>query len=109
MALYEIFTHLVLTLAMLLVVVLIARSVVAGSKYSPILIIVVFGLALGMVLEISGLATPGLSEFPIVGLTGGTTIIALIATFFVGGQNLEIRFGILNTQKKTMLSSMKKK
>ncbi len=92
MALYEIFTHLVLTLAMLLVVVLIARSVVAGSKYSPILIIVVFGLALGMVLEISGLATPGLSEFPIVGLTGGTTIIALIATFFVGGQKLRNTF-----------------
>jgi len=49
---------------------------VAGSKYSPILIIVVFGLTLGMVLEISDLAKPGLEEFPIVGLTGGTTIIA---------------------------------
>ena len=88
----EIFSHLLLTLAMLLVVVLIARSVVAGSKYSPILIIVVFGLALGMVLELSGLATAGLSEFPIVGLTGGTTIIALIATFFVGGQKLRNTF-----------------
>jgi len=92
MELYEIFTHLILTLAMLLVVVLIARSVVAGSKYSPILIIVVFGLGLGMVLEVSGLAEPGLSEFPIVGLTGGTTIIALIATFFTGGQKLRNTF-----------------
>ena len=92
MELYEIFTHLILTLAMLLVVVLIARSVVAGSKYSPILIIVVFGLALGMVLEISGLAQPGLVEFPIVGLTGETTIIALIATFFTGGQKLRNTF-----------------
>ena len=88
----EIFSHLILTLAMLLVVVLIARSVVAGSKYSPILIIVVFGLGLGVVLEISGLATAGLSEFPVVGLTGGTTIIALIATFFVGGQKLRNTF-----------------
>jgi hypothetical protein len=88
----DIFSHLLLTLAMLLVVVLIARSVVAGSKYSPILIIVVFGLALGMVLELSGLATPGLSEFPVVGLTGGTTIIALIATFFTGGQKLRNTF-----------------
>ena len=88
----EIFNHLLLTLAMLLVVILIARSVVAGSKYSPILIIVVFGLGLGMVLEISGLATAGLSEFPVVSLTGGTTIIALIATFFVGGQKLRNTF-----------------
>lgn len=92
MELYEIFTHLLLTLAMLLVVVLIARSVVAGSKYSPILIIVVFGLTLGMVLEVTGLAEPGLAEFPIVGLTGGTTIIALIATFFTGGQKLRNTF-----------------
>lgn len=92
MVLEQIFTHLILTLAMLLVVVLIARSVVAGSKYSPILIIVVFGLGLGVVLKMSGLATAGLSEFPIVGLTGGTTIIALIATFFVGGQKLRNTF-----------------
>lgn len=88
----EVFSHLILTFAMLLVVVLIARSVVAGSKYSPILIIVVFGLGLGVVLEISGLATAGLSEFPVVGLTGATTIIALIATFFVGGQKLRNTF-----------------
>jgi len=88
----EIFSHLLLTLAMLLVVVLIARSVVAGTKYSPILIIVIFGLSLGMVLEISELATAGLSEFPVVGLTGGATIIALIATFFTGGQKLRNTF-----------------
>lgn len=100
MVLEQIFTHLVLTLAMLMVVVLIARSVVAGSKYSPILIIVVFGLGLGMVLEMSGLATPGLSEFPIVGLTGGTTIIALIATFFVGGQKLRNTFWNPKTPKE---------
>jgi hypothetical protein len=100
MELFEIFTHLILTLAMLLVVVLIARSVVAGSKYSPILIIVVFGLLLGMVLEISDLAEPGLAEFPIVGLTGGTTIIALIATFFTGGQKLRNTFWRPKTPKE---------
>jgi len=88
----EIFSHLLLSLAVILVVVLIARSVVAGTKYSPILIIVVFGLALGMVLEMTGLATPGLSEFPVVGLSGSATIIALIATFFVGGQKLRNTF-----------------
>lgn len=88
----EIFNHLILTLAMLLVVVLIARAVVAGTKYSPILIIVIFGLALGLVLEIVELSEPGLEEFPIVGLTGATTIIALIATFFVGGQKLRNTF-----------------
>ncbi len=100
MELFEIFTHLILTLAMLLVVVLIARSVVAGSKYSPILIIVVFGLTLGMVLEVSGLATAGLAEFPVVGLTGGTTIIALVATFFVGGQKLRNTFWKPKTPKE---------
>jgi hypothetical protein len=85
---------------MLLVVVLIARAVVAGTKYSPILIIVVFGLALGMVLEITGLAKPGLAEFPIVGLTGGTTIIALIAAFFIGGQKLRNTFWRPKTPKE---------
>jgi len=88
----EIFVHLGLSLALLLCVILIARSVVAGSKYSPILIIVVFGLALGVVLELSDLATPGLKEFPVVNLTGGATIIALIVTFFVGGQKLRNTF-----------------
>jgi len=96
----EIFSHLLLTLTMLLVVVLIARAIVAGTKYSPILIIVVFGLALGMVLEVSDLATAGLKEFPVVGLTGGTTIIALIVTFFVGGQKLRNTFWNPKTLKE---------
>lgn len=96
----EVFNHLLLTLAMLLVVVLIARSAVAGTKYSPILIIVVFGLALGMVLEKTPLATPNLSEFPVVGLAGGTTIVALIVTFFVGGQKLRNTFYKPKTPRK---------
>jgi len=96
----DVFSHLLLTLAMLLVVVLIARAVVAGTKYSPILIIVVFGLTLGAILKQTGLATAGLSEFPIVGLTGGATIIALIATFFVGGQKLRNTFWKPNFPKE---------
>lgn len=96
----DIFNHLLLSLAVIIVVVLIARSVVAETKYSPILIIVVFGLALGMVLEVTGLATPGLSEFPVVGLSGSTTIIALIATFFVGGQKLRNTFWKPKEQKE---------
>lgn len=96
----EIFNHLLLSLAVIIVVVLIARSVVAETKYSPILIIVVFGLALGMVLELTGLSTPGLSEFPVVGLSGSTTIIALIATFFVGGQKLRNTFWKPKTPKE---------
>jgi hypothetical protein len=96
----EIFNHLLLSLAVILVVVLIARSVVAETKYSPILIIVVFGLALGMVLELTELSTPGLAEFPVVGLSGSTTIIALIATFFVGGQKLRNTFWKPKTPKE---------
>jgi hypothetical protein len=96
----EIFNHLLLSLAVILVVVLIARSVVAETKYSPILIIVVFGLALGMVLELTELSKPGLAEFPVVGLSGSTTIIALIATFFVGGQKLRNTFWKPKTPKE---------
>lgn len=53
-----------LTMMMVIPIVLIARTVVAGTKYSPILIIVVFGLVMGSVLVASGVATPGLPEFP---------------------------------------------
>ncbi|MDG5789679.1 hypothetical protein QA612_19670 [Evansella sp. AB-P1] len=75
-------------LLFLIPMVLISRTVVAGTRYSPILIIVIFGLAMGYILVISDVATPGLPEFPFVNLMAGTTIIALIATFFVGGQEL---------------------
>ncbi|MBU9713437.1 hypothetical protein [Evansella tamaricis] len=68
--------------------VLIARTVVAGTRYSPILIIVIFGLTMGYVLVLSDVATPGLSEFPFVNLMANTTIIALTVSFFVGGQEL---------------------
>lgn len=77
-----------LTLLLVISMVLISRTAVAGTRYSPILIIVVFGLIMGFVLVNTGLATPGLPEFPIVGLTSRVTITALMASFFVGGQEI---------------------
>jgi hypothetical protein len=75
-------------LALTIPIVLISRSVVAGTKYSPILIIVIFGLAMGFILTKTGISTPGMSEFPIIGLTAQVTVVALIVSFFVGGQEL---------------------
>jgi hypothetical protein len=83
-----------LTLLLVISMVLVSRTFVAGTRYSPILIIVVFGLIMGYILTNTGLATPGLPEFPIVGLTSRVTITALMASFFVGGQ--EIRKLITN-------------
>lgn len=75
-------------LLFLIPIVLISRTVVAGTRYSPILIIVLFGLALGYILEMSGVSTPGLENFPFIDLMAKTTIIALTVSFFVGGQEL---------------------
>ncbi|SDY91136.1 hypothetical protein SAMN05421736_104165 [Evansella caseinilytica] len=72
----------------LIPMVLISRTIVAGTRYSPILIIVIFGLSLGYILVLSDVATPGLAEFPFVNMMANTTIIALIVSFFVGGQEL---------------------
>lgn len=68
--------------------VLVARTVVAGTRYSPILIIVVFGLLMGHILVSSGVTTAGLPDFPLLNILSRTTIVALAATFFVGGQQL---------------------
>ena len=94
----SIFTHFFLTLVLLTPIILIARTVVAGSRYSPILIIVVFGLAMGLLLVLSGVSTPGLPELPVVGLMGKVTITALIASFFVGGQEIRKIFSHQNTK-----------
>jgi hypothetical protein len=82
------FNQLILALLLLIPIVLIARTVVAGTRYSPILIIVVFGLSLGALMVGSQVATEGLPEFPVVLLLSQVTIVALIASFFVGGQEL---------------------
>jgi len=77
-----------LTFLMVISMVLVSRTFVAGTRYSPILIIVVFGLIMGFILVNTGLATPGLPEFPIMDLGSRVTITALMASFFVGGQEI---------------------
>lgn len=90
-----------LTLLVLVPVVLVARAVVAGSRYSPILIIVVFGLSLGALLVATRAGGPGLPEFYLLGMLGRATIIALTASFFVGGQELRRLFGRVPTLADT--------
>jgi len=80
------------SLFILVPMVLIARTAVAGTRYSPILIIVIFGLLMGFVLTVSGVTTPGLADFPLLNVLSRTTIIALGATFFVGGQQIRRMF-----------------
>ncbi len=78
-----------LTFLLVISMVLVSRTFVAGTRYSPILIIVVFGLIMGYVLVSTGMGTPGLKEFPIVDFTSRVTITALAASFFVGGQEIK--------------------
>jgi hypothetical protein len=82
-----------LSLFLLIPMVLVARTVVAGTKFSPILIVVIFGLSMGYILVASDVATPGLTEFPIIDFISRTTIVALTASFFVGGQEMRKIFG----------------
>jgi hypothetical protein len=77
-----------LTFLMVISMVLVSRTFVAGTRYSPILIIVVFGLIMGYILTKTGMASPGLREFPIIDFTSKVTITALIASFFMGGQEI---------------------
>ena len=81
--------HFFLTMIILITMIVVSRTVVAGTKYSSILIIVVFGLGMGFVMVQGQVATPGLKEFPIIILASKTTIVALIASFFVGGQEIK--------------------
>lgn len=80
--------QLIITFLLVLPMILIARTVVSGTNYSPILIIVIFGLLMGLVLVKGNVATPGLQELPVVILMSKVTITALIASFFVGGQEI---------------------
>lgn len=77
-----------ISLFLIIPIVLISRTVVAGTRYSPILIIVIFGLSMGFILVQTGVSEPGLPDFPMINLIAATTIIALVVTFFVGGQEL---------------------
>lgn len=78
-----------LTFLLVISMVLVSRTFVAGTRYSPILIIVVFGLLMGYVMVATGMGTPGLREFPVVDFTSKVTITALIASFFMGGQEIK--------------------
>lgn len=77
-----------LSLFFLIPILLVSRAVVAGTRYSPILIIVIFGLLMGFVLTATGLTGPGLPDYPMLELLSRTTVIALSIAFFVGGQEL---------------------
>lgn len=77
-----------LSLFFLIPILLVARAVVAGTRYSPILIIVIFGLFMGYVMTVTGLTAAGLPDFPMLNLLSKTTVIALSIAFFVGGQEL---------------------
>ncbi|MBB5173677.1 hypothetical protein [Texcoconibacillus texcoconensis] len=92
-----------IVLLFIIPMVLISRTVVAGTRYSPILIVVIFGLLMGFILVYTGVASPGLEEFPFVNLIAATTIIALTVTFFVGGQELRKMFGNKPIETEDML------
>lgn len=64
------------------------KPVVAGTKYSPILIIVIFGLSMGFVITKTKIVSQGFIELPLIILISKLTIIVLIVSFFVGGQEL---------------------
>lgn len=81
--------QLFITFLLILPIILIARTIVSGTNYSPTLIIVIFGLLMGFVLVKGNVATPGVNELPIVVLMSKVTIIALVASFFVGGQEIK--------------------
>ncbi len=84
----HLFNQFWLTLFFVIPMVLVARAVVAGTRYSAILIIVIFGLLMGYLLVATGVSEPGLRDFPMLGMIAQSTIIALAASFFVGGQQL---------------------
>lgn len=89
----HLFNQFWLTLFFVVPMVLVARAVVAGTRYSAILIVVIFGLAMGALLVTTGVSEPGLADFPMLGMIAQATVIALTASFFAGGQELRRIFG----------------
>jgi hypothetical protein len=78
---------------MVVPIVLVARAVVARTRYSPILIIVVFGMSFGALLVGTGMTGAGLPELDLLNTLARAAIIALVASFFVRGQELRRLFG----------------
>ncbi|MCL2436933.1 MAG: hypothetical protein FWD00_02725 [Clostridiales bacterium] len=99
----QVFSQFWMTLFLLVPLVLIARLVVSGTRYSAILFVVIFGLGMGHLLVVSGVATPGLPEFHMLDLISRTTIIPLTASFFVGGQELRRVFGKKTVPPDTLM------
>ncbi len=97
----QILNQFLLSLLLIIPMVLVARTVVAGTRYSAILIIVIFGLTMGYILVSTGISTPGLPQFSLIDLLGRTTIIALTVSFFVGGQELRKIFGNIKMEPDT--------
>jgi len=94
----QVFNEFWLSIILLIPLVLISRTLITGTRYSPVLLIVIFGLLMGYILVLTGVSTPGLPEFLIIDLISRTTTIALIASFFVGGQELRKVFGKLKVE-----------
>ena len=99
----QIINQFLLSLFLLIPMVLVARTVVAGTRYSPILIIVLFGLTMGYVLVVIGISTPGLPQFSLIDLVSRTTIIALTVSFFAGGQELRKIIGDIRLEPDDMV------
>ena len=99
----QMFDQFWVTIFCLIPLVLISRIVVTGTRYSPILFVVIFGLIMGYVLVASGVSTPGLPEFQVMDHISKATIIALIASFFVGGQELRKTFGRLHIEHDDLI------
>jgi len=110
----NIFNQISLSLLIIIPIILIARTVVSGSRYSPILIIVIFGLSMGLVMTKTNIVSQGLPELPVIVLISKITIVVLIASFFVGGQELykivfkkklEIESLVLEAQEEVILGT----
>jgi hypothetical protein len=93
----HLFNQFWLSLFFIVPMILVARAVVAGTRYSAILIIVIFGLLMGFLLVVTGVSRPGLADFPMLGMIAQSTIVALAASFFVGGQELRRIFSTVET------------
>ena len=89
----EFISQFLFSLVLTLLLLLVSRAVVAQTRYSSVIIVIVFALGMGVVLTRSGLTTAGIPELPLLNLLSRSTLIALIPIFFIGGQELRKIFG----------------
>jgi len=91
-----------LTVFLLVPMILLARMIVAGTKYSPILFVVVLGLALGFLLNLAGVVEPGMPTLQMTDMVSGAAVLALIPTIFSGGQALRKKFGKIDFEPEEL-------